>query len=311
MDLSYDRRVPLGITGVQIAPVVFCAASLGNVKRVITEHAKVEICSEWLQRIRPVVIHVAYEFGDGIALEVLGRTLRRLEIPAHEIVIELSISTGSGIRESWEKSCWLLGTEYRPKLLSIKEPDEASWQEAVNLKNAKVVQGVGFAAEDWEAALVGLRSIEPDWVTLSGGCTVLRHSPDRLAFVAELMGRHIPVILSGIFEGGFLVGGGRLDDRAVSSEDDAQRGLLAWRKAFVALCDGHGITPAHACIQFALSLPGVVAVQLDSSYLDRVAENIRSGFDRCAGKLLGFDDRGRAFGSRHSWRWVAATREGA
>jgi D-threo-aldose 1-dehydrogenase len=66
----------------------------------------------------------------------------------------------------------------------------------------------------------------------------------------------------------------------MNAEDDTQRGLLAWRKAFVALCDGHGITPAHACIQFALSLPGVVAVQLDSSYPDRVAENIRSGFTR-------------------------------
>jgi D-threo-aldose 1-dehydrogenase len=132
--------------------------------------------------------------------------------------------------------------------------------------------------DDWQAAAVRLRSIEPDWVTFNGGCTVLRHSPERLAFVAELLGRHIPVMLSGVFEGGFLVGGSRLNGCAASSEDDTQRGLLAWRKAFVALCDGHGITPAHACIQFVLSLPGVVAVQLDSSFPDRVAESIRSGF---------------------------------
>jgi D-threo-aldose 1-dehydrogenase len=69
-----------------------------------------------------------------------------------------------------------------------------------------------------------------------------------------------------------------LDGLPASAEDEAQRGLLAWRKAFVALCDGHGIMPAHACIQFALSVPGIVAVQLDSSQLDRVAANIRSGF---------------------------------
>jgi D-threo-aldose 1-dehydrogenase len=88
----------------------------------------------------------------------------------------------------------------------------------------------------------------------------------------------IPIILAGVFEGGFLVGGNRLEGQTVSIDNDAQRASIAWRKAFVSLCDGHGITPAHACIQFALSLPGVVAVQIDSSYSDRVAENIRSAF---------------------------------
>ena len=37
-----------------------------------------------------------------------------------------------------------------------------------------------------------------------------------------------------------------------------------------------GITPAEACIQFALSGPGVVALILNSSHPDRVAENIAS-----------------------------------
>ena len=88
----------------------------------------------------------------------------------------------------------------------------------------------------------------------------------------------IPIILTGVFGGGFLVGGNRLDGQTVSLDNDAERRSIAWRKAFVSLCDGHGITPSHACIQFALSLPGVVAVQIDSSYSDRVAENICSVF---------------------------------
>jgi D-threo-aldose 1-dehydrogenase len=278
MSLLPGRYVTIGTTGIQSAPVVFCAASLGNVKRVITEQAKTGICTEWLRQVRPVLIHVAYEFGDGIALEVLGRTLRRLEIPAHEIAIELSIERESDIRESWEKSCWLLGTEYRPKLLTVSDPTEAGWRKAIDLKKTNAIQGVGFAVEDWQTATVRLRSIDPDWVTLSGGCTVMRHSLERLALITELMVRQIPVIVAGVFEGGFLVGGSRLDGLPVSAENETQRGLLAWRKAFVALCDGHGIVPAHSCIQFALSVPGVVAVQLDSSHLDRVAANIRSGF---------------------------------
>jgi D-threo-aldose 1-dehydrogenase len=94
--------------------------------------------------------------------------------------------------------------------------------------------------------------------------------------MAELADRRVPIILAGVFDGGFLAGGNRLDGRAVNADDPSQRWLFAWRKAFVALCDGHGISPTHACIQFALSLRGVVAVQLDSSYADRVAANIRS-----------------------------------
>jgi D-threo-aldose 1-dehydrogenase len=280
MGLLYDRHVPLGRTGVQIPPIVFCTAALGNVKRVITEQAKVGICSEWFRQVGPPVwIHVDYRFGDGIALEVLGRILRRFEIPGQEIVIDLAIDgEASGIKASWEKSCWLLGTEYRPRLISVENPDAATWRAAMDLKVANAVQGVGIAVRDWQSGVRRLAEIEPDWVTVVGGCTVMRHSPECFAFMAELTSRQIPIILASVFDGGFLVGGNRLDGVTVDADDRVQRSFFAWRKAFVALCDGHGITPAHACIQFGLSIPGVVSVHVDSSYSDRVAENIRSAF---------------------------------
>ena len=118
-------------------------------------------------------------------------------------------------------------------------------------------------------------AINPDWITVACGPTLMRHPPNLLASLAEIQRRQIPVIISGVFEGGFLVGANRLDGRLLRSEDDPDRSTLAWRKAFVALCDGHGISPAHACIRFALALPGVVAVRVESSYADRVAQ-IRS-----------------------------------
>jgi D-threo-aldose 1-dehydrogenase len=250
------------------------------VTRVITEQAKVAICGEWFRHVEPPVIcHVSYRFGDGIALEVLGRALRRFEISGREIVIELSIEgEASDIKGSWDKSCWLLGTEYRPKLISIRNADAATWQAALDLKATNAVHGVGFESRDWQSAAREVAAIKPDWVTLAGGCTVMRHAPDCLAFLTDLASQQIPVILAGVFDGGFLVGGNRLDERAVSMDGEEYRAFISWRKAFVALCDGHGISPAHACIQFALSLPGVVAVQVDSSFCDRVAENIHSAF---------------------------------
>ena len=95
-------------------------------------------------------------------------------------------------------------------------------------------------------------AINPDWITVACGPTLMRHPPNLLASLAEIQQRQIPVIISGVFEGGFLVGANRLDGRLLRSEDDPDRSTLAWRKAFVALCDGHGISPAHACIRFAL-----------------------------------------------------------
>jgi D-threo-aldose 1-dehydrogenase len=92
--------------------------------------------------------------------------------------------------------------------------------------------------------------------------------------MAELEARQIPIIVSGVFDGGFLVGGNRLDGRVLSAEDPADRSLLTWRTSFAALCHGHGVTPAQASIQFALSGPGVVAVVLNSSHPDRAADNI-------------------------------------
>src|SRR5436190_1774479 len=114
-------------------------------------------------------------------------------------------------------------------------------------------------------------------IVLTGGCTLLRHPAERRASMAELAARQIPIIGSGVFDGGFLVGSNRLDGRVPSAEDPADRSLLAWRASFAALCHGHGVTPVQACIQFALAGPGVVAVMLTSSHADRVAENAGCG----------------------------------
>jgi D-threo-aldose 1-dehydrogenase len=159
-------------------------------------------------------------------------------------------------------------------LVSICNADENAWRAIGELKAAGFVLGAGIVARD----LGSLSQVTPsaDWVVLTGGFTPMRHPAEPLVSMAELAARQIPTIVSDVFDGGFLVGSNRLDGRVLSAEGPADRSLLAWRTSFVALCHGHGITPAQACIQFALSGPGVVAVMLNSSHSDRVAENIAS-----------------------------------
>jgi D-threo-aldose 1-dehydrogenase len=274
MSRTCEQHRPFGKTGLAIPPIVFGAAALGNARRVITEQSKLAICGEWFRQVAPpVVVDVAFEHGNGLALEVLGRMLRRLEVTTEEVIISLGIN---GTQPCWEKSCQLLSDEYEPKLVSVDKGDDAAWEYALELKAAGRVQGVGFVTSDFVMTRECLARFEPDWITVASGFSVMRHSEEQLALLAELADREIPVVAAGLFEGGFLVGDNRLDGSVVSAENPSDRSLLAWRKAFVALCDGHGISPSHACIQFAISAPGVVAVLVESSYPDRVAENVNS-----------------------------------
>jgi D-threo-aldose 1-dehydrogenase len=274
MNVSAGERRPFGALGLTIPPIVFGTAALGNVPEVIPEQRKLEICGQWLRQARPpVFIDAAYRHGDGLALEVLGRMLSRLDVASDEVVIHLTLDA-DGVVDDWEKSCRLLGSRYRPKLVSICDADEIAWRKIGELKAAGFVLGTGLVARE----LGSLSSLTPsvDWVVLASGFTLMRHPRELLASMAELAARQTPIVVAEVFEGGFLVGSNRLDGRALSAEELADRSLLAWRTSFAALCHGHGISPAQACIQFALSGPGVVAVMLNSSHPDRVAENIVS-----------------------------------
>lgn len=276
--VSADFHQPLGQSGLRVPRVLFGTAALGNVHRVITEQAKLEIVGEWFRHVQPpVFVEAKYSDGDGAALEMLGRVLQRLEIAGDEIIVQLAANRA--VQECWDKSCRLLGDVYRPNLIVAAAGDEEGWQVARSLRDSGriLAAGIRISGQEVATATEHVPYDEVDYIQLVGGCTVMRHSPEVISLLQDL-DRRIPVVLSGMFDGGFLVGGNRLDGRVLNSEDSADRSILAWRKSFVALCDGHGISPAHACIQFALSLPGVIAVRLDSTYADRVAENVRSAY---------------------------------
>jgi D-threo-aldose 1-dehydrogenase len=270
MNISAGQRRPFGALGLTVPPIVFGTAALGNVPQVIPEQRKLEICGQWFQHVAPpVFIDAAYRHGDGLALEVLGRMLRRLDVGRDEVILHLTLEADR-VADEWEKSCQLLGRKYRPKLVSIRDADEQAWRAISQLKAAGKVLGAGISTNDFSE----LGSFTPavDWAVLTGSFTAMRHPATLLTSMAELAARQIPIVVSGVFEGGFLVGSNRLNGHVLSSDDPADRSRLAWRTSFAALCHGHDITPAQACIQFALSGPGVVAVVVNSSHPNRVAE---------------------------------------
>ena len=323
MHLSAADFRPLGSTGLRVPPIVFGCSALGNLYQVIPDVAKLEIVSEWFERVAsPVFIDTAGKYGAGLAMEMLGKALAKFEIPPDDVLIssklgwkrtplttpEPTFEAGvwidiehdavqqisyEGIRECYDESCRLLGEAYRPQLVSVHDPDEYlavattpddrrrrfddivdAYRALTELKQRGDMQAVGVGAKDWRVIQEIDAAVPLDWVMLANSLTVMRHPPELLAFVEKLASRGIAIINSAVFHAGFLVGGKYFDYRVVDANNDADRPLFAWRKSFVALCEAHGISPMHACVQFGLSVPGVVAVALNTSRAERVQENV-------------------------------------
>jgi D-threo-aldose 1-dehydrogenase len=323
LKITSAHRRPFGRTGLQVPPIVFGSSALGGAFQTIPDPTKTAIVGEWFRHVSPpVFIDTAGKYGAGMALEVIGRALERLEISPREVIInnklgwnraplkrgeptfepgvwmdlpqdaELCISY-DGILKCWEEGCRLLGGRFVPQLASVHDPDEylaaavspadrdrrfddilGACRALSELKEAGLVVGIGVAAKDWRAVKEIRQAVELDWVMLANSLTVMNHPPELIRFIANLAEQRIAIINAAVFHAGFLVGGRYFDYRIVNPDDPAGRRLFSWRKSFVTLCEAHGVSPAHACIQFGQSAPGIVAVALNTSRPDRIAENI-------------------------------------
>lgn len=147
-------RNSFGRTGLQIPPIVYGTSYLGNLYKELSEGVKLELIRKWFECTeKPVFIDTAGKYGAGLALEVIGKLLDRLEISPEDIVIsnklgwyriplegpeptfEPGVWAGiqhdavqkisyNGILECREQGNDLLGGKYRADLLSVHDPDE-------------------------------------------------------------------------------------------------------------------------------------------------------------------------------------------
>lgn len=144
----------LGKTGLEIPPVIYGTSFLGNLYKKLPWETKLTIMKEWFKANNSlVVIDSAGKYGAGLALEVIGKGLKKLKISPDRILIsnklgwyrvplttkEPTFEPGAwanlkydavqkisydGILECWEQGCNLLGDTYKPALVSVHDPDE-------------------------------------------------------------------------------------------------------------------------------------------------------------------------------------------
>lgn len=137
-----------------VPPIIFGTSCLGNLYQVVPDATKRALVSEMIQHCpAPVVLDSAGKYGAGLALEVIGRALRELQVPSRQVVISNKLGwrraplTGpeptfergvwagiahdaqrdisyEGIWRCYEEGNQLLGAGCEAQLVSVHDPDE-------------------------------------------------------------------------------------------------------------------------------------------------------------------------------------------
>lgn len=194
-----------------------------------------------------------------------------------------------GILQCYEQGNGLLGG-YHASLVSVHDPDEYlaaavsgderakrladikdAYRALFELKSHGRVQAVGVGAKDWRVIREITDMLALDWVMIANSMTLHTHPDELLDYMAHLQSKGTGIINSAVFNGGFLTGGDYYNYRLVDKEHVA---LMHWRDQFFAVCADFDVQPAHACVQFGLSVPGVTAIALSTSKAGKVKGNV-------------------------------------
>ena len=197
-----------------------------------------------------------------------------------------------GILESFEQGNELLNG-YTPQMVSVHDPDEYvasaknkhqadelyqdildAYRALYDLKQKGKVQAVGVGAKDWRIVKKIAGDVELDWVMIANSMTIKSHPQELLDFILEMESKGVCVVNSAVFHSGFLVGSDYFDYQLIKPGTPVNDALFAWREKFFKICKQFNVKPAEACVQFALNVPGVKSIALNTTDAKRVKENI-------------------------------------
>jgi D-threo-aldose 1-dehydrogenase len=201
-----------------------------------------------------------------------------------------------GMIRCFEQGNDLLGG-YIPQFVSLHDPDEymatakdeddalrlynnilEAYKALIDLKNSGKVSAIGVGAKSWKIIERITGDVKLDWVMIANSMTIKNHPKELLTFMEGLEKEGIAIINSAVFHSGFLIGGDYYDYKLMTPENETTKLLFEWRKDFFDICTIYKLKPAAACVQFALSAPGVVSIALSTTAPQRVKENLELAF---------------------------------
>ncbi|WBO62424.1 aldo/keto reductase [Streptomyces camelliae] len=281
----------LGRSGVEVTPLGFGAASIGNLYTALDDRqAHDTVAAAWQRGIR--YFDTAPHYGLGLSERRLGAALRdhdraaytvstkagrRLEpaddadgtgddlahgfaVPAtHRRVWDFS---ADGVRRSLEASLTRLGLD-RVDIVYLHDPDdhaEQAFQEGYpaleKLRGEGVVGAIGAGMNQTEMLTRFVRDTDVDVVLCAGRYTLLDRSAATalLPLAAE---RGVSVVLGGVFNSGLLA-----DPRpdATYNYGQAPDELLARAVRMKTVAERHGTTLRAAALAFSAAHPAVACV---------------------------------------------------
>jgi D-threo-aldose 1-dehydrogenase len=197
-----------------------------------------------------------------------------------------------GIMECFWQGNELLGG-YIPQMVSVHDPDEYvavakdeehaqklyedilhAYEALFRLKQQGKVKAIGVGAKDWRMVQKIAGDVPLDWVMIANSMTIKSHPQELLDFIVEMERKGVYVINSAVFHSGFLVGSNYYDYQLVKPGTPETNALYVWREDFFEICKQFNVKPAEACVQFALHVPGVKSIALNTTDAKRVKENI-------------------------------------
>jgi D-threo-aldose 1-dehydrogenase len=310
------------VPGFNLPSVVFGTSGLGNLFVALGEEEKLEIVNECVRLSKGVVVFdSAGKYGAGLALEVLGKCLKQLNVRPEDVIISNKLAwvrselkteepifepgvwknlkhdaiqkiSYEGMLECFEQGNELLGG-YASQMLSVHDPDEylktardkkeaeklyqdilEAYRALYDLKQQGKAQAIGVGAKDWRLVKRIASDVPLDWIMIANSMTIKYHPQELLDFILEMEGEAVHIINSAVFHSGFLVGSHYFDYKLVEKDTPKGETLYRWREKFFEICRQFGVKPAEACVQFALNVPGVKSIALNTTDAKRVKENL-------------------------------------
>jgi D-threo-aldose 1-dehydrogenase len=207
----------------------------------------------------------------------------------HDAVQKISYD---GIMECFEQGNELLNG-YVPQMVSVHDPDEYmaaakgyadseklyedildAYEALYDLKKQGKVQFIGVGAKNWKIIKRIATDVELDWIMIANSMTIKSHPQELLDFIVEMEKKGVYVINSAVFHSGFLVGSDYFDYRLIERGTSQNDKLFKWREEFFETCNEFNVKPAEASVQFALNVPGVKSIALNTTHADRVQSNL-------------------------------------
>lgn len=257
-----------------------------------------------LEKLGEILHDLQVEPGDIVISNKLGwlRTPLSSPVPTFEKGVWIDIKNDArqnisyqGILECWNQGNELLGGNLKPELVSVHDPDEylgrahdegefkalfghvvEAYKALADLKSQAKVSAIGVGAKNWKIIRLIADEVDLDWVMFANSMTIYRHPEELHGFMKRLHAKGVAIINSAVFHAGFLTGGNFFDYVSIKPDSAENMAKFKWRENFFAICKKHEVVPANACVQFALTPPGVVSVSLNTSNPDRVKWNVES-----------------------------------